>query len=258
MKKTLIALAALAATGASFAQVTITGTVASGFQQSVTNAYTGIQGSVVAGTLGNVPQGTVLSANGNRVATQNAASGFGVDTADINFTAKEDIGGGQSVEAKFGLTNVARGGAGTGAFGADDLTLTYTNTSFGRIQMGTTYGAAVHSGIPSAGAPVIDMDGKLFETRTNSDYINYAVPVGPVVLVLNLGEASTGIGLGLGQSGVPTVIKQRSTSIAAIYTDGPLQAVAGYKVSDNRNNETIYGAAGLTKDIQWQIQAGYD
>lgn len=251
----------MAATGASFAQVTITGTVASGFSQATSNTYSGLQtrDATAVGTI------TVLSgaaAAAARTTVQNSASGFGVDTADIVLTAKEDIGGGQSVEAKLGLENVARGGAGTGAFGANDVTLTYTNTSFGRIQMGTTKGAAVHSGIPSAGAPVVDMDAKLFETRSSSDYINYAAPIGPVVVILNMGEASNASsvanGLGVGQSGAPNVVKQRSTSIAGYYKDGPIEALAGYKVLDNTTDQTITGPAALTKDYQWQIQGGYD
>ena len=266
MKKTLIALAALAATGASFAQVTISGTVASGFSQATSNTYSGIQTrdatavAIISALNGGGAAGAAASAA--RSTVQNSASGFGVDTADIVLTAKEDLGSGQTVEAKLGLENVARGGAGTGAFGANDLTLTYTNTSFGRIQMGATKGSAVHSGIPSAGAPVVDMDGKLFETRSSSDYINYAAPIGPVVVILNLGEASNASnvpnGLGAGQSGDPSVVKQRSTSIAGYYKDGPIEALAGYKVLDNTTDQSISGPAKLTKDSQWQIQGGYD
>ena len=48
MKKTLIALAALAATGASFAQVTITGNLTSGYSQSALNSYTGSTAAVAA------------------------------------------------------------------------------------------------------------------------------------------------------------------------------------------------------------------
>ena len=250
MKKTLVALAALAATGASFAQVTISGSLISGYQQSTTNSYT--SGGPI-GILG----GLVKNRGG---VTQNNSSGFGVDTADINFTAKEDIGGGQTVQAELGLTNVSRGGVSGADFGAGDLKLTYTNMSFGRIQFGNTYGAAVFSGIPSAGAPVINMDEKLFETRSYSEYINYAAPVGPITLVLQMGESGkgAGIGLGAGQSGAPTTVGQRNVMLLTYYKDGGLEGFAAYKAYDNRNTENIFGNPPLTKDAQYTLQGAYD
>ena len=66
MKKTLIALAALAVSGAAFAQVTMTGLVGFGFQKSASQTKS------------------------------NANIGSGMATVDgtINFTANEDLGGG--------------------------------------------------------------------------------------------------------------------------------------------------------------------
>jgi predicted porin len=282
MKKTLIALAALAATGASFAQVTITGNLTSGYQQTISNAYTGGAATnfVMPATLGPFGVGTTQSSavvvpalaaavpltaaqqavltNPKRSATtQNGASGFGVDTAEIIITAKEDIGGGQTVEAMLGLENVYRGSAAPTAFGAGDTKLTYTNTSFGRLQYGNTKGAAVFSGYPSAGAPVIDMDGKLFELRSQSEYINYAVPVGPITLVYQLGESTSG-GLGNGQSGTPASVGQRSNMLLGLYRDGPLEAFLAYKTYDNGDSTSITGVNGLTKDTQWSLQGAYD
>jgi len=256
MKKTLIALAALAATGATFAQVTITGNLTSGYQQTITNSYTGNQGGyqVLTSTIpAAAPVGSIVG-NNTRVATQNGASGFGVDTAEVFITAKEDIGGGQSVEAKMGLDNVSRGNS----FGAHDTTLTYTNTSFGRIQYGNTRGAAVFSGYPSAGAPVIDMDGKLFELRSSSEYINYAAPIGPITVVAQIGEATAGTGLGQGQSGTPAVVGQRSTMLLGLYRDGPLEGFLAYKTYDNGDATSIVGVNKLTKDRQWSLQGAYD
>ena len=85
-------LAALAAKGASFAQVTISGNLTAVYRQSTT---------------------AIVKANSaaslNQIVTQANTSGFGVDTAEINLCAKEDLGGGQSVEAKLGPENVYRG-----------------------------------------------------------------------------------------------------------------------------------------------------
>ena len=264
----MFALAALAATGASFAQVTITGTIASGFQQSISNSYSNA-GNLI--TTGNAAP--AFANTGTRTGvTQNMSSGFGVDTADIIFTAKEDIGGGQSVEAKLGLANVMRGSSttvdsayGTPSFGPGDVTLSYTNMSFGRIQLGTARDSALHSGMPSAGAPVIDMDGKLFQKRSSSDFINYAVPVGPVTLVYQYGEGSKSAqpesvadGLGAGTSGSPAATPQRSNTLLAIYKDGPLELLGAYKMYDNTDATSIGGVYGLTKDRQYAIQASYD
>ena len=240
MKKTLIALAALAATGASFAQVTITGTVASGFKDRI-------------------------SADG----AQTRTSGFGVDKAEINFTAKEDMGGGQSIEAKFGLANVSRGSvAGTSlepestAFGPGDLTLTYTNTSFGRIQMGTERGAALMAGIPSAGAPVVDMDGKIYQLRSSSDFISYAAPIGPVIVAFKHSEGSNVKGLGVGMSGSAGAaagqMGQRTNDLAVVYKQDALELVGVYRSYDNRDAASMTTGNSLTKDSAIVLQAGYD
>ena len=68
MKKTLVALAVLAASGASFAQVTLSGEFAYGFLATTDGAG-------------------------------NTASGLGIDTGLLVFSAKEDLGGGYMAEA---------------------------------------------------------------------------------------------------------------------------------------------------------------
>lgn len=78
MKKTLIALAVVAASGATFAQVKITGTYAAGYQ--------------------------VNTAPGND------RSGLGVDTSLVTFTANEDLGGGLKATAIMSIDGLTRGG----------------------------------------------------------------------------------------------------------------------------------------------------
>ena len=260
MKKSLIAMAVLAASGASYAQnVTISGTVGIGFEQ-LTNV-----GQLTASSgLGFVPATAAVAGSDS--------SGLGGDTVELYFTAKEDLGGGQSIEAKLGLDTVARAGVVGG-----DTVLTYTNKSFGRIQMGATRSDAVHSGIPSAGAPVINMDGKLFEIRSNSEFVSYAVPIGPVVLVATYSEpgnstasvapnvtsagttstpaSNGGVGLGVGTSG--TQIGQRNNTLAALYTAGPLQLMGAYRSYDNKDATSIK-ATTLTKEQVVAVAASYD
>lgn len=250
MKKTLIALAVLAASGASFAQVTITGTLAMGYKQTTSVGTNAI----------NIPGLGLFAVP----ATSGAdASGFGVDTSEIDFAATEDLGGGQKIEAILALAGADRSGESNsttpGALAGRDATLTYTNNSFGRIQLGSTRDSAVHSGIPSAGAPVIDMDGKLFQLRSDSDFISYAAPIGPVVFLYKLSESSGGLGLGKGSSGTAgTSVGQRTSDFVVVYNKGPLDLVGAYRSYDNRNSVTIATAEGLTKDSVFAVQVGYN
>lgn len=250
MKKSLIALAVLAASGASFAGVTISGSLIMGYKQTLSTGTNAI--NIPGLGLNNVP------------ATSGAdAAGFGVDTSEIDITATEDLGSGQTIEAKLALAGADRSGESNtttpGAVTGRDATLTYTNMSFGRIQLGTTMDAAVHSGIPSAGAPVIDMDGKLFQIRSSSDFISYTVPIGPVIVQYKLSEASKGLGLGLGFAGpAGRTVGQRTSDLAAVYSSGPMQLVGVFRSYDNRNSVNIATAEGLTKDNAIAFQAGYD
>lgn len=82
MKKTLIALAAVAATGASFAQVTMTGNIGFSWQQS---------------------PAVSSSAAGQHV------QGFAINDGEIYITAKEDLGDGWAATARGGFTMRGRG-----------------------------------------------------------------------------------------------------------------------------------------------------
>lgn len=250
MKKTLTAFAVTAVSCASFAQVTITGTLAMGYKQTTSTGTNAIS----------IP-GLGLNA---AAAAGSDASGFGVDTSQINFAATEDLGGGQKIEAKLSLQGADRSGANdagsrAGTVTGGDATLAYTNNSFGRIQMGSTMEDAVNSGIPSAGAPVIDMDGKLFQIRSSADFISYAVPIGPVIFQYKLSESSNGLGLGAGTAGASGVtVGQRKSDFALVYLNGPLQLVGAYRSYDNRNTVNVGTVEGLTKNEVFAIQAGFD
>ncbi|WNO04724.1 porin [Rhodoferax mekongensis] len=108
MKKTLIALAVLAASGASFAQVTITGTAAYGYR--IDSAPT---------------------AN---------ASGFGIDSSNVTFAAQEDLGGGNTVKASLVLDKTNRTGTGGGDFGLN------IGGAWGAIDMSLAEGSDYLSG----------------------------------------------------------------------------------------------------------------
>lgn len=250
MKKSMVALATMSMASGVFAQVTITGTLAYGFKASTSTGTSAM---------------TVFGAPVSAPTSGNKSSGWGVDTSQINIGVKEDLGGGQVIEATMAFAGADRSGestyagVGNGAVTGRDATLTYTNTSIGQFKFGTTEGSAVHSGIPSADAPVIDFDGKLFELKSSSDFVSYAVPIGPVFFQYKLSEATAGMGLGSGTEGAAGVsVKQRTSDFAVAYLKGPLSVVGAYRSYDNRNKDTIATAEGLTKDQVYAFQLGYD
>lgn len=109
MKKTLIALAVLAASGASFAQVTITGSYAYGYES------------------------TTSAAAGDK-------SGLGIDTTYVAFAASEDLGGGLKASALMALDGFGRG---TATGGDSNLTL---SGGFGSLSLDNGKGSEYLSG----------------------------------------------------------------------------------------------------------------
>lgn len=220
MKKTLVALAVLAASGASFAQVTITGSVVMGYE-SDTNTM--VYGSTVAG-------------NPSSAKGVSSKSGLGIDTSVINFTAKEDLGGGVMVTAVMGLDGVSRAGV---SGGDDSLAI---SGGFGTLKMATAKGSDYLSGGVS-GVGGVGMDNKLFSPLTPSDSIAYTTPAFSGVTVtlahaeIAVTQADLGpIGIGSGAAGsdakVNTSDYQRRNSLGVAYNGGTLLANAAYRVYD--------------------------
>lgn len=216
MKKSLIALAVLAASGASFAQVTISGKLAMGYQ---------------ANTIG-------------AVGASADSAGFGVETSEIDFTATEDLGGGMKAVAKLGLAGADRSGesngvaAGSGnAVSGRDASLALT-TSAGVLSLTTSRGADYLSGgIAGVGAYYAGFDGKIFNDRSNRDSVTYTVPVGAFALAATYQEASNLLGLGAGTTGAAATTGQSQVGVSATYTQGPVAAnFAYYSVNANQDN----------------------
>lgn len=250
MKKTLVAMAVCTFLPAAFAQVTLTGTFATGYKSTKATGTNAI----------NIP---ALGLVGVPAVAGADAAGLGVDTSQVDIAVAEDLGGGQKIEAKMSFAGVDRSGESSSTGSSDvsgrDATLTYTNNSVGQIQMGTTMGAAVLSGIASADAPVIDMDGKLFQIRSSNDSISYAAPIGPLFFQYKLSESSNGIGLGQGTSGpAGTKVGQRTNDYVLAYLTGPFKAVAAVRTYDNRENTSFTTSLGLTKDQAVAVELGYD
>jgi predicted porin len=161
MKKTLIALAVLAASGASFAQVTITGEYAYGWNTS--NSSAGVE-----------------------------TSGLGVDTSFVKFAASEDLGGGLKVAAEMSLDGFTRGAANGG-----DNSLTLTG-GFGKIKLANDKGADYLSSVIGG---IAGFDDKVFGARTINDSVAYTSPsFGGLTVGLSHTENASGTNLGVGSA----------------------------------------------------------
>jgi predicted porin len=250
MKKTLIALAVLAASGASFAQVTITGNLTMGYQAAST--------SVAAGSAINAAD----------------SSGFGVDTSQIDFAATEELGGGMKAVAKMSLAGADRSGESNGTTaggvtGRDASLALYTNV--GVFALGSTSSADYLSGgIAGLGAYYSGWNGKITSARTRRDTASYILPMNAFTLTLSYQEAADNQGLGNGTSGnnsaaVPAVagaalVGQTLQVIALNYNKGPLVLDGQFLnfLSSNSGNQTFAGATAPLAKTQVRLSGSYD
>lgn len=198
MKKTLIALAAVAATSASFAQVALTGTLAMGYMSTHDNAG-------------------------------HDTSGLGMDTTSIDFGITEDLGHGNSVVAHLGMDTMAR----EAVFGGD-ATLAL-NTRLVTFTLGSTKLVNYLSGA-GASANVANTwngwDNRVLSARPNADWAAISFPVTDnLALGFTHYEPSYVIGLGTGAEGTPGNV-QRQNLYSLKYASGALKADLGISTYD--------------------------
>jgi hypothetical protein len=171
MKKTLIAMAAVAVAGVASAQVTITGNLAFGFAGDTTSAGA-------------------------------STSGFGTDTANLTFSASEDLGGGLSIK-------------GTASFESfqEDAFLKGTGT---HIILSGDFGSIDMSSDESG--DYLPIDGLTDNGNgTIGDRITYTAPAfGPLTISVTAGDD-----LGVIDADVGNTVG-KTTTVSATYTDGPL------------------------------------
>lgn len=222
MKKTLVALAALAATGA-FAQVTVTGEFAYGYQAATTGG-----------------------------ATTSDAAGWGVDTSYIQFDANEDLGGGYKMAVKMSMNGLDRSGGSadyanypasgganyvTGRSGpviGTDAGMTLT-MPFGVLNFATKKNADYLSTTAGLGALWYGLDGKVMGSRVRRDQWSFTMPVGPVKVSVGQQEAANLMGLGMGGAGNAQDTAQRVTAALDVaYANGPIKADFQYLPFDAR------------------------
>jgi len=219
MKKTLVALAVLAASGASFAQVTITGNLTMGYQASSD-------------------------------AAKAETSGLGVDTSEIDFAATEDLGGGVKATAKLALAGADRSGeSGNGTAVGRDASLAL-QTNAGIFTLASAQAADYLSGgLAGVGAYYSGWNGKVLSARTNRDTLTYTLPVGAWALSATYQESANLLGLGAGTTGTAATTGQSLVGVVASYAAGKLAGNFTY-LSFNANT-------GATKD-QTRLSGNYD
>ena len=187
MKKTLLALAVVAASGAAFAQsATLSG-----------NFTYGYASSKVAGV---------------------STAGLTTDTAAIALVATEDLGGGLKATAKVSLGGMMRDGAGTG----EDASVSLSG-GFGTVSMGAVES---DDGLSRARpGPQWGLDGKVHGANSNIDYVSYTSPQLAPGLTAGVSYvdrgATTGTGFG-GTTGAASA--QPSITGNVTYGAGPISA----------------------------------
>jgi predicted porin len=231
MKKTLIAMAVLAASGASFAQVSITGSLGFGYRatSSATNAI---------------------------------ASGFGVSDSGITFAATEDLGGGLTAKAQLGIDSTTRAGVN----GAD--TALSLAGSFGTVKFTSGNGSDYLSeGVSGVGSPA--QAGFVMDVLKASDGLSFALPAfGPFTVSVSHSERSTatptvaGSSFGIG-AGAAGVTGQRQNGAAVAYAAGPLAgnvSLTSYDQTETTGaNSKLRTRAAVAYDLGVaKLGAGYE
>jgi len=243
MKKTLIALAAVAVSSAAMAQVTVSGKYAVAYTS--TESSTGVK-----------------------------ASGFRTTDGDVVFSGAEDIGGGMKAGASLPLklrgrdsavtatsthstvtpaetvTTTVSGASSSDSVNGRDATV-YLQGGFGRITLGSIEAGNGIIGRASAGAGIIGQDsGTVLDGAANVDMMTLALPLSKeltatVMLIDSIGSPGAG---GM-QAAAAT---QDATLIGLAYAAGPISAGLDH-TTFGRNS-----AAATATDSRTRVSVSYD
>jgi len=195
MKKTLIALAAVAAASASYAQVSLSGEFAYGYLATTNGAGA-------------------------------SSSGGGLDTALLTFAAGEDLGGGNRVD----VTMKTDGTNGRGGNLANDDQVIELTTSFAKFKAGSWKPGDWLTGY-TGGATWYGLDGKVLSSRSYRDSIGVSIPMGNgLALSATVYEPANVLGEGGGNAGTSA---QGNNVYTLTYAAGPMMLAAGYVTYSN-------------------------
>jgi len=236
MNKTLIALAVVAASGAAFAQSSVT----------------------LSGKLG-------VAYEAKKSAAGSKTNGFGVTDGNVTFAAVEDLGGGLKAAASMDVRVRGRDSADDGAaaactafpcaasrdgVGGRDASVSLMG-GFGTVTLGAVEAGNGIIGLASAGAPVIGQDDNVtLDGAGNVDMLAYTTPAlfpgltAKVLLIDSIGDPNGG-----GMESAATT--QDATLVGVNYSAGPLAVAADY---------TAYGlnAVASGSDTRTRISTSYD
>ncbi len=227
MKKNLIALAVLAASGASFAQssVSVYGTV------DVAFAHTTATGAP----------------------SQNLIASSGVSTSNFGFKGTEDLGGG--LKANFKLEqefNVDNGAAGTAGLAFNRYAYVGVSGGFGEVKLGKT--GTAYDDINGAGNAAFDSNalGLQQNAFASNSYnwnanntIYYATP--------KVSGFSGALSYSLGENKTATVDAGSITSFHVKYEGGPLYAGLAYQTEKANGNATSYDVTRLNASYDLKV-----
>ena len=224
MKKSLIALAVLAASGAAFAQssVTLFGRI---------DASVGTTDTTTNGVTTN--KGTELM-NGNFTGSR------------WGMTGKEDLGGG--LAAVFSLENRFNIDSGTDGGGFGGNAFVGLTGGFGTVHLGRTYTAYDSAKAVSTGSSVFDTGftptGTPSYTVRGENQIKYVTPT--------MSGFSASVSSGLKED--KTAGKKDVNGLALMYAAGPLSAAVGTQTDTNGDNMIVSAAYNLGVA---SVSAGY-
>ena len=211
MKKTLVALAAVAVTGGAFAQAVMTGSIGYGYVQATSNA------GVVTG-------------------------GMGTAAANISFAVTEDLGNGTSLSGSFGFDGGYEGKAAT----AQDYKLGLKTASGVGVNIYSgTASAYLAGGVAGAGSNFdYGLDGLVLGSASSAESVSLSMPVmtGVTLSVTHAEPAASGYGTGAASANT-----QRYNVVNVAYAAGALAANASYRSYDGQLSSTTSSAAQKTR-----------
>jgi len=208
MKKTLVALAAVAAAGGAFAQSTLTGEVAYGFF--------------------------------SETAANSTLSGWGTEAADFTIATTEDVPELGKVTASMSLD----GSGGRGANSTvNDIKLGLAMTNGLAITTGSVKGGSyLGQGLASAGAAYeLNMSGKTLSSRTSNDFIAVAMTVMPGTK-LSYTHTEADVVIGTGSASASGTTTQAYDTLSLSYTAGALAADVGVRTYNNQVASSLTSA----------------
>ena len=237
MKKTLIALAVVAASGTAFAQssVTLSGVYSASYQTDLTSTTAN---PAFAGSATTAPTAAKLNFG--------SAKGFAITDANLKLAAVEDLGGGLKASFDYTLeTGAQRGALVTRADSGMGL-----SGAFGSVAVRNTRSSDLIASIGSAAISLPDglYDSTGIVSRSNIDTVSYTTPAmngftGSFTFVEN------------NEGNIAAATSNKSANVIGVaYANGPLTVSAAFK----SKAASAAAVTGLTSKATTELAVSYD